>query len=707
MLQRGFQAKGARDQTWCFEVGMRPELRRIADVGADEAFYSEPSGNGDRTLDDRITTYESERLGRLLHKLKKAPTTTELVPQEAAEIVAHLAVRSGHFRRVMTEGLKAISHGAAALFARPEVMFRLFGFDVGEPTQRFTELIQNFWDEQPQLAETGIPKDVVTRMAFSFGRENLEANWSQLTGVLWEFDDHLTAQAAPMARNSHNKALAEDFLGSARKAKLETLIWELIDVALPGVILPDCAAIAISDAGEALPLMMAGMDEVVGVAIPISSRRLLLGRRPGMHPFYIGAINQQFAACSEEFFIASSDAPEFIALLDQISRRSRIVMDEALVDAFKDYEPVPPSLGAEPPSSENDSLSQITQEHSEDTGYQLTFSGCGSAETIQEVAASVQYVVNTLSPLIPLSRLDGITFAADYPAALRELDRGIPGLRPLTTASPSEGIGIAQAPIVMRDGVIKVRIVTQAWIGLGLVSQSEESVPFAVHALVHQLALVAMVYHTDTALPGALLQPVTGAVNRLLYGLVGPALDSYFAARFAAPYAPDDITKAYREMALDGVRRLRDVIPPQRIAYRFHADMDRLLGSVLPVVRSFLHSIATLAGHCAGRELPFALSGDELEQELDRSGLRAWLNTFQSDLTKFANRAGKWQSFDEFYSFTKHAERVLWQFQIIPWEKDDGGGYVTVPLAVDVQALRSLYTMTAEAVNSQTTSPDH
>lgn len=702
MLQRGFQPKGARDQTWLFKAGMLPELKRIADIGADESFYSDPPGNGERTFDDLITTYESERLGRLLHDLKKVPAATELASQEAAEIVAHLAVRSGHFRSTMTEGMKAISHGATALFAQPEVMFHLLGFDVGEPSPRFTKLIEEFWDEQPQLAETGIPKDVVIRMAFAFGRENLGANWPQLTGLLQDFNDHLTAQAAPMARNSHNKALAEDFLGGARKAELETLIWELADIPPPGVILPDCAAIAISDTGEALPLMMADIKELIGVAVPISSRRLLLGRRPHVRPFDMAAINQQLAACSDEFFVASLDAPEFITLLEHISKRSRIVIDEALVDAFKDYVPSPSSQTDELPSSGGDSSALAAQEISGNFGYQLTFSGCGDAEAVQEITANVQYLVSELGSLLPLSRLDGITFAADYPTALMELDRGVPGLRPPTTVPPSEGVGIAQAPIVMRDGVLKVRIIAQAWIGLGLVDQTEKSVPFAVHTLAHQLALVAMVHHTDTALPGTLLWPVSGALNRLLYGLVAPGLDSYFAARFAAPYAPDDMTDIYRESAIDTLHRLRETIPPQRIAYRLHGDMDCLLESVLPVVKSFLHSVSTLAGHCAGRELPLALPDDELEQ----SGLTAWLNTFQSDLAKFADRAGKWQSFDEFYNFTRHAERVLWQFQIIPWEKDGGGVYVTIPLAVDAQALQYLYAMTAKATNPQTTLPD-
>ncbi|MFY2640388.1 hypothetical protein ACOTDF_02455 [Achromobacter insuavis] len=699
MLQRGFQAKGARGHTWVFKVGGSPALKRIDSIGADEFFYSEPSANGEDTLDDRITTYESERLGVLLHNLKKAAAAP--APQDAAEIVAHFAVRSGHFRRVMTGGITALGEGAAALLAEPGVMFRLFGFDQEKPSERFTSVAQDIWDDYPQLEELGIPKAVIIRMMLVLGRESFGANSPQVAESLKALGDHVKALAGHVVRSAHNKALAEDFLGGARKKVLETFVWELTDVPQPGVILPDCGVIAITSTGEPLPLMLADLDKLVGVVAPISARRLLLGRKHSENPFDMEAINGQLAACSDEFFIAASEAQEFVALLDRISRRSRVVIDEALIDAFKDYESGPYKKASEQQPAKQVSSIQTKQESFGGFGYQITFSGCGDGESIQPISEKVQYLVSTLSALIPLSRLDGITFAADYSAALMELDRGMPGIRPPTTIAPSEGVGIAQAPLVMRDGIVKVRVIAQASVGLDLVSQNDEHITSAAYILAHQLALVALVHYTDSALPGTLLQPVTGALNQLLYGVVSAAPDSYFAGRFSAPYAPDDMTEIYRELVLKAHRRLQEVIPSQRLAYRFHRDMDCLLEAILPLVRSFLNHAATMAGHCAGLEPPLAVAGAEWTRELERGGLGGWLVTFQDDLEKFADRIGEWQSSDEFYNFTKHAERVLWQFQIIPWEKDNGEVYVTIPLAVDVHALQLIEATTAKAVKSQ------
>ncbi|MBO9357667.1 hypothetical protein GG851_27060 [Bordetella petrii] len=707
MLQRGFQAKGARGHTWVFKIGGSPKLERIDNVGSDEFFYSGPSTNGEDTLDDRITTYESERLGALLHKLKKAPATMEPAPQEAAEIVAHLVVRSGHVRTVMTGGMTALGHGAVNLFSRPEVLFRLFGYDKDKPSEQFINVFREIWDEHPQLEELGIPKTVVTRMLFALGREHFGTNWPQMAESIKNLGDHIEAQAGLVVRNAHNKALAEDFLGGARKKVLETFAWELADVPPPGAILPDCGVIAITTTGEPLPLMLADQDNLAGVVAPISSQRLLLGRKHGENPFDMETMNQQLAACSDEFFIAASNTQEFVTLVNQISRRSRVVIDEALADAFKDYEPTPSSQTDKLALSDDVSSTSTIKKSLRAFGYEITFSGWDDREEIQKISANVQYLVSSLSSLIPLSRLDGITFAADYPAALMQLDRGLSGVGPPTTVPPSEGVGIAQAPIVMRDGIVKARIIVQAWVGQSLASQNDEHTSFAVHVFVHQLALVAMAYYTDTALPGTLLRPITGALNQMLYGVVSPAPDSYFAARFSAPYAPDSTTETYQELALEALRRLLDVIPSQRLAYRLHGDVDRLLEAILPVLRSFLHRIATLVGHYAGLEPPLSTTDAdaELMQELERGGIRAWLVTFQTDLASFADRAGKWRSFDEFYAFSKHAERVLWQFQIIPWENENNGIYVTIPLALDVHALQHLEAMRPEA-NRQIDSSD-
>ncbi len=61
-----------------------------------------------------------------------------------------------------------------------------------------------------------------------------------------------------------------------------------------------------------------------------------------------------------------------------------------------------------------------------------------------------------------LCRLDGVTVAIDYDAALAGLDRGMEGLRRLTRSNTEEMQGVAMSPAVMRDGNERTHLVFNA-----------------------------------------------------------------------------------------------------------------------------------------------------------------------------------------------------------------------------------------------------
>jgi hypothetical protein len=69
----------------------------------------------------------------------------------------------------------------------------------------------------------------------------------------------------------------------------------------------------------------------------------------------------------------------------------------------------------------------------------------------------VRQWVDGFSCLIDLSRLDGVTIAADYGAALSDLDRGYETKGTLTATS-DQATGVAMTPCVIRAGVLKSHI---------------------------------------------------------------------------------------------------------------------------------------------------------------------------------------------------------------------------------------------------------
>ncbi|QFI70519.1 hypothetical protein [Sinorhizobium alkalisoli] len=79
----------------------------------------------------------------------------------------------------------------------------------------------------------------------------------------------------------------------------------------------------------------------------------------------------------------------------------------------------------------------------------------------KKLAYCVGDYVRELSRYINLERLDGITIAVDYNEALLDLDRGCETDHRLTPSSELVE-GVAMAPSVIRDGVLKSHLVLNA-----------------------------------------------------------------------------------------------------------------------------------------------------------------------------------------------------------------------------------------------------
>ncbi len=100
---RGFRVRSssqARSEVWQFEKGKAPKLSLIKDdVAVEEPyFYSTPSTDGSRTLDEQITNYENS-FANLVHTLRATPLGAPADSAKAAEVVAHLTIRNAHLRR--------------------------------------------------------------------------------------------------------------------------------------------------------------------------------------------------------------------------------------------------------------------------------------------------------------------------------------------------------------------------------------------------------------------------------------------------------------------------------------------------------------------------------------------------------------------------------------------------------------------------------
>lgn len=281
--------------------------------------------------------------------------------------------------------------------------------------------------------------------------------------------------------------------------------------------------------------------------------------------------------------------------------------------------------------------------------------------------------------------MDGITFSGNYAASLRDLDRRFPASVPLQPTKEEYGVGIAMAPLVMRDGIVKTHIVMEGWLGHSLISEDEETWRLALHTVVVQLAHAASAQILDESLPGVLLKRFDDRYDSFLYGAIHSAWTGYFSARASAVFCPEG-GRPQEELLLAVLKRAQDDIPTARLAYRYDGDLDKLLAIAMPRIEDVLKFSGTVLGHSDGLEQSI-LDNPTVAAALEEAGLRDWVLLFDSELSRLWDRRRRWTSFDEFLELNRHVERLMWQYGLIPWRTDEGLIRIGVPLGTDADKL--------------------
>ena len=690
-LLRGFRIPGGskkESKTWLYEKGIAPHLELIKDeVAVERHFYSEPSPDGSRTLDDEITDYETA-FGRRLNELKSAPINQTVDAGSAAEIVAHLTIRNAHLRRTFTGGVKTLLDRAVEVFCNEAALRPILGFDRETPTERFKTLIDEHLKENPVLATTGLPAHVLYQIAHMTLKERFRTFFAEQAPFMTALLGTLTAQAPAFIRDGHNKALSSGLAPDARIELLKKLDWQVLPSPHARFVLPDCVALAEDDLSGLKPFIMADLKEVTAVLMPLSTERMLVGCRQSATVPALDKFNEAAAKASHSFFIAARKDEGLTALADRIGESSGRMIEDTIGSTFNEFlaerSPVLTAVVAVPNSDDLLSSTETADVEREQTPpqaprYSVHFLGCADQTAADKIAATLYTVTESLVQMMPFDRLDGITFAADYPAALRDLDRGFPVTAHLQPTTEEYGVGFAMAPLVVRDGICKTHIVMRGEIGHSLINEDESIWRTALHVLVGQLAHTACTQILDESLPGVLLKRIDDRYDAFLYACIHSAWTGYFTARASAAFYPVG-GLSQQELLLSVLKRAQNDIPTARLAYRFHGNIDRLLEVVMPRIADILRFSGSVLGHYDGLEKSF-FDDPALTATLEEMALRDWFVLFDSELSGLWDRRGKWSSFNEFLMLNRHVERLFWLYGLFPWKTDGGRIHITVPLA--------------------------
>lgn len=304
-------------------------------IAAERHFYSELRVEGsDETLDDRITRFETP-LATVLAGLRGHAHNEAVDAETAAAFVAHLAVRNDNFRKATTSVGVAMIEGVADQFANADATRALLGLDRDDPDSPFAkELAQAMEQYRPLIAMLGMDEAAFRQWAFAMVRSNFEDYHREIRGPMDEAVATILATVPGVAADAQRKSLGESLAPTQRVERMAAFHWRVVHQSQP-MILSDCVAMATDAEGVAYPLMLADLDTLDGIFLPLATDRLLVGSRGAAVPVS-GDLNAAFAGCSWDFFVARDRTPALEALRNTLRSSITSHLDGLVDDTISD-----------------------------------------------------------------------------------------------------------------------------------------------------------------------------------------------------------------------------------------------------------------------------------------------------------------------------------------------------------------------------------
>lgn len=680
LLQRGFLCRKTkkRDFTFAYCKEYEPRERRIDSLGAQTHFYSGPSSDGSPTLDDKITAYENN-LGVRLNEWRELDPGTPIDSALASEVVTHLSSRTQSLRTTFWSGVTTLMNSMRDKLSDRDGIADIFGLEDNSADSVLASSIRQAVRNRPEFkllcSALDIPASVFEKLMLFLFREH----FASFSGLLSRY---VNTELLPVLKltpdtvhQSHNEALSTLMDEGDKRSDFREMLWSIEGPAHGEFILPDCVSVSIGSSGQFAPFIVSEDKVRDFVLLPISHDRMLVGRRLKDFSPDLSVFNREAAACSASFFVAKTLNDELSGFRNLIGSRSESFMRKMSVDA----------LIAKPEPIVEDTKSSTTHQPIEQ--FQLTLFDWGDQSSAEKLRDIIQPIVAKFGSMLNLSRLEGITVAYDYPRAVRDLDRGDPNLQPSSTVAEDVGIGMAQSPLIFREGLVRFRTILRYDIAHALMGEDEAATSYALHLLANQFAYIDVVTAIDQQLPGNLLRPIDDYLTGVFFQKTYPAITDYLTARSSFGFGIDETIKTDHVSSVKAALELYAEELSARIAtYQEHRDVDRLLSEALEIVGHFLSALARFIGYLDGINEDFS-EVSEIQSKLRQEGLDEWAQRFAMELRRLWKGFGKWAFFEEFTDLNVHVERLMWRHGLFIWPEGNGGHVRVMPPAFDFNSL--------------------
>lgn len=660
----GARQEGKHVQVYVYKADTVPYLTATHNIAAQRDFYSDAAELGATpSIDDLITAYESYLAPRLASL--RNMTSDQLVPSEAAaEVVAHLTVRTAHLRELFGYGAEQMLDNVDAIIRDPEKLRDFLELDALRHSPHVNtlmdEAIADLIRNVPVLAS--VPVSFVRKMAVAHARERFNelhiSNAAQTASEL----DQMRERLPNVLRDAHAKALGSSLSPKERVQDLLKLTWSIHHSPGAALLLPDCVTLAADAKGNFGAYVGHDLDDIEQILLPLSPTTLLIGSNGAGTAPTPDQFNWQAAKLCFTFFVSSTKSEHLRALAKAIGQQPKSAILKAVSDAVAELTTSTSVPKAAVSPTKNSAAGAIS--------FNVQCFDFGDGQYLERVAQVVKIIVQHLSGVMRLTRLNAVVFANGFDAAYTTLNTGLPD-----SFADEQRRYLALAPLGIRNGQVVLFLLIRGGVASALLDAGEKQIQ-AVHLLTFMLARVDFIDKVETRLPGMLVGPIEHAWDRWFSAPVYEMLIGYHCSRSAIGIWPDAIA-GYRQGLVSSLETARRVIPAARNAFLEDQNADAFLAAAVPNVALILQQIAYILGYADEENFSFDPANDDtIRRALEDIGLWHWLDTYRRDLRLIVSNWEDWSSPKDLHLMDRHVERWLWAFGAFLWRLDDGRVWV-------------------------------
>lgn len=660
------------DKHWMYRRGLpNPVPVSRGDAAATRDFYSKPAAAGAPTLDDLITEYEKELKFRV-EEARAVPVGETLPAHLISEIVAHLTIRAAYLREFIDAGASELVSSIDTLIHRPTELLDSMELPKHRVPPKFEAMAIEQFEQHLLSSLTNVTPRAIARLLYQAIREDYDLLQKAASEELAAFLERFQGEFQTMPQSVHVQVLGKDLVPAPRKAMLEEFQWQMVDFPSGDAVLPDCVAIA-EDAEGWGPYMLAEHKSMTRVVIPLTSSKLAVGSAANDREEVTEIYNQTARESCFTFYLANRREEVPGTNLAELGGLARAKIAGIISSALRGAVEELVGDGSNDPQEETQPVTWADLSAGEGYSYSVSFRDFGDEAYAQRVAESLNEAVKAFGGYLPTNRLDGITFAVDYAAALQELDRGLGvdrGIDPSAGANPN---GVAMPLAVRRDGGIKTHIILRGHLAEQLISEDESLSGEAISVICYCLGTNAFNALLEGKFPGTLLAPYADPYEGWLYQYNDTLLATYFSTRLLAPN-PETL-EFYCEQAHLQFERMISFTTDAHVQYQEDGDHERFFEICATHVSGFMTAVTRfLAARAAviGPHRP----EEPLNEMLAQFELLKWSKLFEDDLAAFNRRLENWTNFDEMYFINRHFERLLFEVGVFPDQLNDGSLYI-------------------------------